>query len=466
MWHGEARCAQPAVNPAELALAEKDVIILGGGLAGISAAVRFVQLGVKPTLIEQRPFLGGRAFSFLDRASNEEIDNGQHVILGVCNEFLQLLTDLGTRDEIDIGASIDVPVSFNNEIANLRASTILGNGAALFRFSHLGIKDRISVARLLLKVKFNLIKIDANKNGNGVSFAEWLAGQNQSQESIDLFWTLFILPVFNCHANEVAAEDAIEFVRTALLGNARDAAIGYPRVGLSSLIGKPAQEFLSTNGVEMILSNRVATISKSTSGDFVVETSDGVSMRSRNVICALAPKALARILPSSDEQFSAIRTAMMSFEHSPIVAVHLWYERPVMTERVMAFLDRGLQWVFNDSALRSTSNGETQHIVISLSGADDWVGLDKAGILHSVGSAMREAFPLAKSTDVVNSAVVKSPDATVKLNSASRQYRIGPHTDVPGLFVAGDWTDTGLPATMEGAVRSGRSAADAVAAHS
>ena len=158
-------------------LVERDVIILGGGLAGVSAAVRLLKHGIKPTLVERRPFLGGRAFSFLDRASGEEIDNGQHVILGNCYEFLQLLSDLGTRNEIRLGSVLDVPVSFGGKVAKLRANRLFGNAMALIRYSHISVSDRISIARLLIKIKFHLVDAIHNRNDSSDSFAEWLTSQ-------------------------------------------------------------------------------------------------------------------------------------------------------------------------------------------------------------------------------------------------------------------------------------------------
>ena len=139
-------------------MSERDVIILGGGLAGIAAAVHLLKRGVKPTLVERRPFLGGRAFSFVDRISGEEIDNGQHVILGVCHRFLELLEDLGTRDQLDLRPALDVPVSLNGKISNLRSSRVFGNGFALLNYGHLRITDRISIFGLLIKIKLNWIR--------------------------------------------------------------------------------------------------------------------------------------------------------------------------------------------------------------------------------------------------------------------------------------------------------------------
>ena len=446
-------------------MSTRDVVILGGGIAGIAAAVRLAENGIKPLLVERRPFLGGRAFSFVDRTSREEIDNGQHVILGVCHRFLRLLETLGTRDQLALGPVLDVPISMEGKVAKLRANRILGNGTALLGYGHLKLADRISVASLLMKIKMRLAGSGDEDNLMGMSFASWLSSRGQSAEAIDRFWALFILPVFNCHINEVTAIDAIRFTRIALLGSTSDAAIGYPKIGLSSLIGHPATSYLQEQGVAVATNVRVNSININRSGRFEIEFSNRDSERTGNVISALTPNALEQILPPSNERFADMKSTLVGTEYSPIVAVHLWYLEPVMTEPVKAFIDLGLQWVFNDSAIRGNSGDGSQHIVVSLSGAEDWEPLKKIEVLDRVTAAMSEAFPKARENTVINSAVVKTLDATIKIGPGSDKRRLATKTSLPGFFLAGDWTDTSLPATMEGAIQSGERAADLVWQH-
>lgn len=443
-------------------MADRNAIILGGGLAGIAAAVRLLKHGIKPTLIEQRPFLGGRAFSFQDRASGEEIDNGQHVILGVCDQFLALLDELGTRDLIDLEPTLDVPVQYEGKTSHLRAHKVFGNGAALLRYRHLSIAERIAIARLMLTLKLSRIKPTELEHSKSISFADWLVSRGQSTACIERFWNLFVLPVFNCDITEVAAYDGIEFTRTALLGRPSDAAIGYPKCGLSKLIGSPAEDYLRTQGAELVTQVRVETVNPLCSDEIEVMLSNGDVLRSNTVLSGLTPNGLNRVLPNDEPRFRPIKSSLAEFSYSPIVAVHLWYEKPVMSERVKAFVDLGLQWVFNDSALRGGTR-DGQHIVVSLSGADAWVTLPKSEVLSRIEDAMQTAFPNARGNAVVNSSVVKTPEATIRLKPAIRQHRLEHRTDIPGFFIAGDWTNTELPATMEGAVLSGNRAAELVA---
>ncbi len=443
-------------------MADRNAIILGGGLAGIAAAVRLIKRGIKPILIEQRPFLGGRAFSFQDRASGEEIDNGQHVILGVCDQFLALLDELGTRDRIDLEPTLDVPIQNDGKTSHLRAHKFFGNGAALMRYRHLSVVERISIARLMLTLKLSRIKPTELDRAMSISFAEWLASHGQSKASIERFWNLFVLPVFNCDIAEIAAYDGIEFTRTALLGKPSDAAIGYPKCGLSKLIGSPAEDYLRSQGAEMMTQVRVDTVNLLDNGEVEVGLSNGVVLRSNTVISGLTPNALNRVLPDDEPRFRSIKSSLTEFAYSPIVAVHLWYERPVMSERVKAFVDLGLQWVFNDSVLRGGTR-DGQHIVVSLSGADAWATMPKSEVLSRINEAMQTAFPNARGNAVKNFSVVKTPEATIRLNTAIRRHRLKHRTEIPGFFIAGDWTNTELPATMEGAVLSGNRSAELVA---
>ena len=439
-------------------MAEKDVIVLGGGLAGIAASVRLLQNGVSSTLIERRPFLGGRAFSFIDRDTDEEIDNGQHVILGVCHEFLDLLDVLGTRGDIELGSTLDVPVSFQGSVSSLKASRLIGNIAALFRYGQLSIRDRLFVARMMLTIKLSRPDRSELEQRKRVSFARWLSDHGQSEAAILRFWSLFILPVFNCRIEDVTAHDAIEFIRVALLGPADYSAIGYPNVGLTSLIGKPAEAFLRSNGADLVTNVRVESLNPD-DDEVEVRLSDGTTLTARAVVSCLPPNALAKVLPDRGPDIATIKSTLEAFEYSPIVAVHLWYERPIMSERLTAFVDQDLQWVFNDSALRGKSLDNVQHIVISLSGADEWAALSKKEILDRIGEKMQAVFPDARGNALVNSTIVKTPEATIKITPGSGELRIGPSTNQPNLFLAGDWTDTSLPATMEGAVQSGNVAA-------
>ncbi len=441
-------------------LSDRDIIILGGGLAGIAAAVSCLKQGVRPTLVEQRPYLGGRAFSFLDRSSGEEIDNGQHVILGACCQFLELVDELGTADQIDLEPTLNVSVSNAGEISRLRASKIFGNVAALLRYRHLSLSDRFAVARVMAGLKFSALKPDEAIHAKSMSFADWLSSRGQSDAAIACFWSLFILPVFNCKIEEVAAYDAIEFTRAFLVGSASDAAIGYPKHGLSTLIGNPAEQWLRSRGADLVTKVRVRELTVQSDDNFEVRLSNGASLRSNTVIASLAPNALCRILPENELRFAKTRNTLEAIEYSPIVAVHLWYEKPVMAERVTAFIDLGLQWVFNDTALRRNSANGRQHIVVSLSGADEWTTMTKTEVLTEIQRYMKIAFPKVGETRLVNSSIAKTLEATVKVKPNSHVQRLDAQTSVPGLILAGDWTNTGLPATMEGAVQSGNLAAE------
>ena len=195
----------------------RKVIILGGGLAGISTAVALIRNGVTPTLIERRPFLGGRAFSFTDRVSGEQIDNGQHVILGACSEYLDLVNTLGVDNAFDLPSRLVFPVVKGGYISYIRAGKLLGNVSALLGYRHLSMRERMSALRCLVEMKFLRMSDAKADESMSVSMDEWLKHHRQSVHARAGFWNLFMMPVFNSSIEDVAAYDAIVFIKAALL---------------------------------------------------------------------------------------------------------------------------------------------------------------------------------------------------------------------------------------------------------
>ncbi len=444
-------------------MSDHEVIVLGGGLAGIAAAVRLAKHGMRSAVVEKRPFLGGRAFSFNDRSCGEEIDNGQHVILGSCDQFLELLDQLGTRHLIDVEKRLRFAVWWDGRRSMLEAGRLTGNVGALLRYDMLSWADRLSVMRCLLRIKLSYGSGIDFRTLSNLNFADWLRANGQSVAAVEAFWSLVILPVFNCRIDEVAAEDVVDFIQLVLLGRASDAALGIPKSGLSTLIGNPGKEWMDNNGVELLTNTDVAEMRLVEEHRYEVRTASGEKLKADCVISCLPPDALQGILPSEDALYDHIREVAASFEFSPIVAVHLWFERAFMREKVAAFVDRRLQWVFNDDSRRIGT--ADHHIVVSLSAADEWVDVPKGEIVEQVVDALLTAFPEARNIRLTNSAVVKTPQATIKLVPESNNQRTQVFPGLEGLFVAGDWTMRGLPATMEGAVKSGMIAAELATHH-
>ncbi len=444
----------------DTAMTTKEAIVIGGGLAGIAAAVRLIQAGVKPTLVERRPFLGGRAFSFTDRETGEQVDNGQHVILGACTEYLKLLEKLGQSEAFYLPTRLEFPVVYGGRTAKFRNGRILGIFSAIIGYSHLSLIERLGVLKCGLKLRMmDSATLDSQELKN-MSFESWLRQKDQDTNALRRFWALFIVPIFNSAIDQVAAYDAIVFIREVMFGRSKDSAIGVPLAGLSEIMGSPAAEYLARQGGELLAGQAAMNIKIDDSSGFVIALSSGLQLKSQTVVCAVTPDVLGTLLPESLAELPFFQP-LNKIQTTPIVGVNIWYESPIISEPLVSVLQSDLQWVFNLSLIRGSQKNRPHQVAVSLSDAGTWMTMDKQDVRKLILEAMADVFPRARRSKVIKAMVVKSRAATIKVLPGASRTRLGHKTPVPGLFLAGDWTDTGMPATMEGAVRSGNIAADA-----
>ena len=449
----------------------RTVVVIGGGIAGLAASVRLIQLGMKPIVLEKRPFLGGRAYSFMDRETGTEIDNGQHVFVGACDQFQQYIRDIGAWDQVRLEKRMDLPVLKRGMPGRLRARKLpgsLANLSALLGYRHVRLGGKMRILWGLLSIR--LTRLSPQSLHDQVTFEDWLREHGQNDETIQNFWNLIILPSLNDNISVVSAYTGIMLFKVALLGPARNPAMGVPLVGLSVLAGENAREYIELHGGEIRTGTDVASLTTDGGKITGVLTANGESIAGEAVISAVPAAAMAPLLPGGpnldgpgpgtpDDFF----TPAESIKTAPIVAVHIWYDRPVLREKYVAVLDSPLQWVFNDTDLKSRDDGGGQHIVISLSGAWEWKDRSKQELREIFSGEMARVFPEAKAATIRKFAVVKMLEATFRVGPGSQRSRLSQRTPLPGFYLAGDWTDTGWPSTMESAVRSGNLAAEFIA---
>ena len=429
----------------------------------MAAACDLADRGHPVVLMEKRPFLGGRAFSFPEPDTGQEIDNGQHVFLGCCTAYMDFLAKLGALHNTHIPPRLNVPVlGYGGRKGVLRSVNLPAPfhlAPSLLRYPYLSWSEKLRVLYGGLRIYMTRRRNGKGRPG-GETFASWLKRHHQTDSAIDRFWNLIILPTLNDDISEVSADMGLMVFQESVLKSRSSAGIGYAKVGLSELVSEATKSYLSARGGEVLLGAGAREIA--VDGDMVcgVQTSNGV-VKGDWYISALPSYDLTAMLPSplADGDFFS-RAKGLSY--SPIVDVHIWYDRPVMDEAFSGFVDSPLQWVFNKTRMRGDEGDSGQYLCISLSGAWQYADMPKQEIREMFLDEMKSVFPRARDAQVERLLVVKQPRATFRSVPGVEAHRLPSATPISNLFLAGEWVDTGWPGTMEGAVRSGRTAAQAL----
>ena len=439
------------------------VLVLGGGLSGLSAACHLLDYGYQVTLVEKRPFLGGRAFSFKDEESGLEVDNGQHVFMGCCNYYIGFLKKIGSYDSVFLQESLRLKVTGKDRTTRLSSLKWLGNLhmlPSLLMYKHLSMRERLLALYALLRIKF-INRTTNAKDLNCQNFYQWLKKHHQTDRAINNLWNLIVLPMLNEDVHTADALMAVMVFQEGLLKSFREATIGFSKIGLTSLAGEPAAKYIKGNGGSLVLGKSVTSIVFGQGSVQGVELSDGTQIDADFYVSALSFDALTQLLPPTVAQ-NAFFSKANGLSFAPIVGVHIWYDRPVMEEEMAAFVDSPVQFVFNKNGLQGENRGPGQYVCISLSGAWEYLEMSKSEVSDLFIREMESLFPKAKEATVERLLVVKQPQATFRSIPGASEHRLTQRTPVSNLFVAGEWTDTGWPSTMEGAVRSGVMAAEAL----
>ena len=428
------------------------VVVVGGGLAGMAAALACADAGVEVTVLEAKKWLGGATASF--EREGLLIDTGQHVFLRCCTSYLGFLDRLGTADQTYLQPRMDIPVlSPGRSPARLRRSGLpapLQLGKALARYPFLGSGDRLRALRASLALR-RLDPRDASLDAR--TFLDWLREHRQSDAAVRYLWDLFALPSLNLSAAEGSLALAVKVFRTGLLERNDAADIGIPLVPLGELHGSAGRRALDAVGAAVELGARVRQVLADDGGVTGVVLDDG-SLEADAVIVAVPNDRVADVVPPGT---FLDPTAPARLGLSPIVNVHVVYDRPVTALRFAAAVDSPVQWVFDRTRAAGLNGG--QYLAISLSGAADVVDRPVEWFRQAFLPALAELFPRAKGASVERFLVTRERGATFRQVPGTAALRPGPATGIPRLFLAGAWTDTGWPATMEGAVRSGVTAA-------
>ncbi|WP_030817304.1 hydroxysqualene dehydroxylase HpnE [Streptomyces sp. NRRL F-2799] len=436
----------------------RDAVVVGGGLAGVTAALALADAGVRVTLLEGRPRLGGLAFSF--QRGDLTVDNGQHVYLRCCTAYRWFLDRIEGTALAPLQNRLDVPVvdvdkPEGRRLGRLRRDPLpvpLHLGRSLAAYPHLSLTERASVGRAALALK-GLDPADPALDDQ--DFGTWLARHGQSARAIEALWDLVGVATLNAVAGDASLGLAAMVFKTGLLSEPGAADIGWAHVPLGDLHDRLARKALDSVGVRTETRTRVTSLSRNADGRWSVQI-PGETIDTDAVVLAVPQRETHGLLPADalDDPDRLLRIGT-----APILNVHVVYDRPVLARPFLTALGTPVQWVFDRTAASGLREG--QYLALSQSAAHDDIDAPVADLRERYLPELERLIPGARTARVRDFFVTRERTATFAPTPGVGRLRPGARTKAPGLYLAGAWTATGWPATMESAVRSGVSAADA-----
>jgi hydroxysqualene dehydroxylase len=437
-------------------------VIIGGGFAGLAAATNLAAHGRQVLVLERRSFLGGRAYSFLDRVSGDVVDNGQHLMMGCYHSTLAFFDRIGSRNKLRFQK--DATVAFLDDKGGASALRCPALPAPLHLLAGIaGLRsvpwrDRISAVRVGLAAR--------RINGNLMSLAdttvkEWLSQLGQSELIQQRLWNPMAVATLNEQPDRASADMFVRVLHDGFLQSRSDSELVISKVGLSDLYVSDATSFIEEHGGTIRPGSDVEGIEFEPNRAVAVILRGGERLEARTVIAAIPPQSLAPLIPGSLAQSWKGFRDLERFGNSPIVSINLWYERQVTDREFVGLLDSPIDWVFNKNAICVTK-GPRQHLALVISAAHAVSRLTREQLVDLARHEMERFFPAARETPLVHSLVVREHGATISHTPGVARLRPPQTTPIENFLVAGDWTDTGLPATIESAVRSGDKCAELI----
>jgi len=437
------------------------VVIVGGGLAGLATAAALVDRGLKITVIESRPRLGGRASSFNDPATNEPVDNCQHVSMACCTNLDDFCCRVGTAELFRHEPAVTF-LSPEGRVSHLKAGILPAPfhlAGSFLRANYLTFSEKLRVAWGLGQLHLD------RRDRPGETFADWLMRHGQTPRTIERFWGTVLVSALNERLDRMDVGHARKVFLDGFVRNRRGFAMEVPTVPLGELYGTRLETWLESKGVAVRLATGVRSVDVDDEG-----AARGVILRSGEavaadfVLLAVPFDRVLGLLPAEARGNLPGLAGVEAIESSPITGVHLWFDRPVFPLDHAVIVGRLVQWVFNHTALqgREAPEGGGQYLQLVISAAYDLLPMAKAAIRDAALADLAALWPAAKAAELVRWWVVTEHGATFAVRPGVDALRPPQRTPIDGLFLAGDWTATTWPATMEGAVRSGYLAAEEI----
>ncbi|MBI2429389.1 MAG: FAD-dependent oxidoreductase [Ignavibacteriales bacterium] len=437
-----------------------DVLIIGGGVAGLAAAVELTSHGHSILLIEQKQHLGGRTYSFRHPETGGEVDNGQHLLMGCYHATLRYLKMIGAENFVEVQDTMSVifraPDKSPVELKTNRLPAPLNVLWGLFGLSNLSFVNRLKLLRVGIDVM--LKDPDTNRHLHSISVSQWLEELGQPEENRKYLWDIIAIGALNDSLEKVSAALFAKVIKTAFFGSRKNASMVIPKNGLSTVLVDKAIEFIEKRGGKILLNTSVERFHDSgfpprRAGRIQdVVLSNGNKIQPTTVISAVPYFDIPRVFG----EYNPLGMVFINeFESSPIVTLHLWFDAHFMKEKFCALLDSPIHWVFNKSMMYGNEDNGLMYLSLVVSGAHDLVEKEKEELVELGHNELKRFYPAASVSKIIHSLVIKEKRATFSPKVGIEQFRPSHKTSIENLFLAGDWTDTKLPATIEGAVQSG-----------
>jgi hydroxysqualene dehydroxylase len=457
-----------------------NILILGSGLSGLSAAVELCARGYKVLVLEQHQYPGGRTYSFIDAATGDSVDNGQHVMLGCYHAARRYMRIIGTEHLAFLQPALRIKFLHpSKKSIHLHCPPLLPPLhllGGLMWFKGAPLRNRLE----MLKVAAALLHSSTSKEQqlDRLTVEEWLTKLGQSDTSKKFLWDVITLGALNNLPRNVSALMLFRVLRTAFRGTCENSSLLLPHAGLSEILINPAVDFIRRNGGEVLLGKEALKFNLQDEKIVSVQAADGKLYRAPVLISAIPWFILDRLLTNSGMRSElVIKTPSRElcdwdrFKSSPIISIQVWLDRIVMDVEFAAVLDSRIQWVFNKNwGIQKQLNEITekqqkekgQHLSIVISAAQEFVAMTKEELLILAIKDLQRVLPKMKNARIVHSMVLKEKRATFSPIPGLDAIRPLPNTSISNLFLAGDWINTGIPATIEGAVSSGKTAAELI----
>jgi squalene-associated FAD-dependent desaturase len=418
-------------------------VVIGGGLAGISAAVNLTKLGHKVELIEASPKLGGRTYSYLDKETKTEIDNGQHVLMGMYNNTFELLDIIGSKDNLKFQSSLEIEFLRNEVVLQLRAPKLFypfNLFIALIKFGAFSPKEKFHsfsfLAKVFLKQSSSFSEIDA---------LTWLKQNSQSENNIASLWEIICISALNTSLNQASAKAFHNVLKKVFFSGEKAARMVLTNKPLTRTFVDPAINYFNKNKIEYHISETVKELVVKNNIVTEIKTENRVLAGFDSVVLAIPHYLIEKIKSAKrllNEQYFRMET-------SPIITIHIWEKKKSFSNSFVGLIDSNIHWVFNNDS----------HLSVVISAAEELINKSHQEIIELVAIELNKANSSFVIANILNYKVIKEKRATLKCTPKNEKLREFLKTDIKNLVFAGDWTNTQLPGTIEGAILSGKLAA-------